>query len=94
MNRLNIRSFNVTRGDINGEVNICWDSVNEAQLYIIQYTGREYGNNEWKVADIVNESFCTLKGFKKNRTYYFRVAAVNGSKQGPWSRKIKKIINK
>lgn len=89
---MNIQSFNVTRGDEKGEVNITWDSVNDAKLYIVQYSGAAAKNNDWKVADIVNESFYTIRGLKKNRTYFFRVAAVNSSKQGPWSRKIKKNI--
>ena len=92
MNEFYIRGFNVTRGDEKGEVNISWDSVNGAHLYIIQFAGTGNKNNEWKVADIINESFYTLKGLKNNRSYFFRVAAVNSRKQGPWSRKIKKDI--
>lgn len=74
MSRLFIQSFNVTRGDDKGEVNISWDSISNAKLYIIQFSGTagSKNNNEWKVADIVNESFYTLKGLKKNRTYFFQ----------------------
>lgn len=91
MESLIISNINVTRGDEEGELNLSWDSLNDANLYVIQYgTGKQ--NVSWKVADIVNESRYTIKGLKEKKTYLFRVAVVNSSKQGPWSKVVEKSI--
>ncbi|MBE2227971.1 MAG: fibronectin type III domain-containing protein [Ignavibacteria bacterium] len=97
MKSMPVTNVSVTRGDENGEINITWDSLRHAELYVIQYgTGSRGDQKEdvsWKVADIINESNYTIKGLKKSKTYLFRVAAVTAKKQGPWSRTVKKSID-
>lgn len=90
MNALEINTMYVTRGDGAGEVNITWDSLDEADRYVVEYTTP--GKNGWMLADITNESSYTLKGLKLRRTYIFRVAAVNSSKKGPWCTPVKKKV--
>ncbi len=90
MNALEINTMYVTRGDGAGEVNITWDSLDEADRYVVEYTTP--GKNEWKLADITNESNYTLKGLKLRRTYIFRVSAVNSSQKGPWCTPVKKKV--
>lgn len=106
MKRTVVSNFNVTRGDEKGEINLSWDSVVNAELYVIQFSDLQNGANAkrtkklhsvsnnypWKTADIINESKYTIRGLKEKRTYKFRVAAVTSSKQGPWSRTVKKVI--
>lgn len=90
MKSMAVTNVNVTRGDEKGELNISWDSQQHAELYVIQYgTG-----NVWKVADIIDESKYTIRGLKESKTYLFRVAAVTAKKQGPWSKTVKKNIDK
>ncbi|MBL8017244.1 MAG: fibronectin type III domain-containing protein [Ignavibacteria bacterium] len=91
MNALVINTMYVTRGDGSGEVNISWDSLDEADTYVIEYR-TSGGKKSWKLADITSESICTLKGLKNRRTYAFRVAAVNSAKKGPWSVPVKKKV--
>ena len=95
-----VTNVNVTSGDEKGELNISWDSQQHAELYVIQYGT---GNNgaalkgervSWKVADIIDESKYTIRGLKESKTYLFRVAAVTAKKQGPWSKTVKKNIDK
>ncbi len=101
-----ISNLSVTRGDDKGEINLSWDSVESAELYVIQFSDSTIGlrlnraknaastsnNTSWKTADIINESKYTIRGLKERKTYSFRVAAVTSSNQGPWSRTVKKDI--
>jgi len=95
-----VTNVNVTRGDEKGELNISWDSQRHAEFYVIQYgtgnnaAGNSSGSVSWKVADIIDESKYTIRGLKESKTYLFRVAAVTAKKQGPWSKTVKKNIDK
>jgi Fibronectin type III domain len=106
MKRTLVSNLNATRGDEKGEINLSWDSITSAELYVIQFSVSKNGSalkeNKssegklteagWKTADIINESKYTIRGLKEKKTYLFRVAAVTTSKQGPWSRTVKKVI--
>ncbi len=101
-----VSKLNVTRGDETGEINLSWDSVKNAELYVIQFStaknrqaikdeksdDSKINNAGWETADIINESKYTIKGLREKKTYLFRVAAVTTSKQGPWSRTVRKEI--
>lgn len=91
MNALEIDTMYVTRGDGKGEVNITWDSLDEADKYIIEYSISS-ARKEWVLADITNESSYTIRGLKLQRTYIFRVAAVNSANKGPWCAPVKKKV--
>lgn len=100
MKSMVIENIYVAKGDETGELNLSWDSLKEAELYVIQYRDIKYPRTKkintdkksgaklkslWKVADITNEPKYTIKGLKSKRKYSFRVAAVNSTRQGPWS---------
>ena len=102
-----IENIYAARGADTGELNLSWDSLKEAELYVIQYmdtkSHRLKNNNSakksgtrikslWKVADITDEPKYTFKGLKGNRKYSFRVAAVSAEAQGPWSTTTEKEI--
>lgn len=92
VNELNISSINAAKGDLIGEVDLNWDGIEFADQYVIEFCNGT-GNTNWVLVDITNESKYTIKGLKPNKTYSFRVAAVNSSKQGPWSKQVKKRIS-
>lgn len=84
-------SFSASQGEIEGEIHLQWDSVNNANGYIVEYCIKSKRMN-WKQVDFVPVSRCIIAGNKLNKTYYFRVAAVNSDSQGPWSSVIEKRI--
>lgn len=84
-------SLSASLGEINGEVNLQWDTVNNANGYVVEYSIESRKMN-WRQIDFVSSSHCTVTGLKRNKVYCFRVAAVNSYDQGPWSRDIKKRV--
>ena len=90
-NELMISSISAAQGDVKGEVDLNWDGIDFADSYIIEYCNGNRKQN-WVLVDIINESKYTIKGLKPNKTYSFRVRAVNSQKQGPWSITIQKRI--
>lgn len=90
-NELMISSIAAAKGDVKGEVDLNWDGIDIADSYVIEFYNGSSKKN-WVLVDIINESKYTIKGLKPNRTYSFRVAAVNSQKQGPWSATVKKRI--
>ena len=80
-----------TKGDNPGEINLQWDSVNEATGYVVQVSKHNAKKN-WKHYDIVSESFCTVSGLKTKCTHLFRVAAISRKGQSEWSSEISKKI--
>ncbi len=91
MKELIISSINAAKGDLKNEVDLNWDGIENADSYMIECKIENNGN-KWTLVDIVNESKYTIKGLKQNKTYVFRVAAVNSLKQGPWSETVKKKL--
>lgn len=85
----------VTLGDLPGEVDLCWDAVEEAKSYVVQscrYTFSGKASLKWKHVDIVTESLCAVTGLKKGLTYGFRIAVISSSTQGCWSKPVYKKI--
>lgn len=81
-------SLSATIGELEGEIDLQWDSVKGAKSYVIEFSP---GNAQrWKQIDIVSVSKHTITNLKANTMYYFRIAALTGKKQGPWS----EIVNK
>ncbi len=81
-------SVSVCNSDLQGEVNLQWDSVPGAITYIIEF--KTDIANSWMVADTVISSKCTITGLRTNLLYCFRVAALNAKGQSKWSKTIKK----
>jgi hypothetical protein len=84
-----ITNIFATAGDLPGEINLQWDSINDATGYVIQ-AGKKNNNIRWKLLDIVFESKYTINGLKPQTEYCFRVAVLNKKKQNSWSRCIAK----
>lgn len=78
-----------TKGDEPGNINLQWDSVVGATSYVVQKSAKNC-KRIWKHVDIVTESSCKLEDLTKNKTYLFRVAAVNKLGQSNWSKEIEK----
>ena len=91
MKELTISTISAAKGDVKNEVDLNWDGIENADSYVIECR-LENIKDKWNLVDIVNESKYTIKGLKQNKTYEFRVAAVNSMKQGPWSKIVKKQI--
>ena len=91
MKELIISSISAAKGDVKNEVDLNWDGIENADSYVIECR-LENIKDKWNLVDIINESKYTIKGLKQNKTYLFRVAAVNSMKQGPWSEIVKKQI--
>jgi len=83
-------SVSVCNSDLQGEVNLQWDSVPGAITYIIEF--KTDIANSWMVADTVISSKCTITGLRTNLLYCFRVAALNAKGQSKWSKTIKKKL--
>jgi hypothetical protein len=77
-------------GKFKGEVNLQWDSVRKANLYVVELAPAKTG--KWKQVDIICSSIYTIEGLKQGCTYLFRVAAVYINGQGPWSKPVAKKI--
>ena len=78
-------------GDSKGEINLQWDSVKNADSYIIEIGKSNYSKDiRWKILDIISDPRYTVRNLRSNKDYFFRVAFVypDGSKEQ--SRKITK----
>lgn len=85
------QSLSAAIGELDGEINLQWDSVQGANSYIIEFC-RNKQNPSWRQIDIVSLSRYTITDLKAKSTYSFRVAAINGKAQGPWSEAVTKKI--
>lgn len=79
----------VSNGSFQGEVNLQWDAIIEANQYIIQISKNGTG---WQQIDIVSDPQYSLQGLKSGRTYSFRISALYRSGQGPWSEPVLKKV--
>ncbi len=84
-----MNNLSAAKGDSKGEINLQWDSVENAVSYIIEIASSNHSKEiKWKVLDIISDSRYTVRKLKSNKNYLFRVAVVNGNGQGELSRKI------
>ena len=84
-----MNNLSAAKGVSKGEINLQWDSVENAVSYIIEIANTNHSNDiKWKVLDIISESRYTVRSLKSNKVYYFRVAYVNGEGHCELSRKI------
>src|SRR4030095_15247823 len=79
----------VSNGTFEGEVNLQWDAMKEANRYIIQVSKNGTG---WQQIDIVSDPQYSLSGLRSGRTYCFRISALYRSGQGPWSNPVMKKV--
>jgi hypothetical protein len=88
-------SLSATIGEKDGEIDLHWDPVKNANSYAVEMREKDKKQN-WKLIDIASSSRYTLTSLRHNVTYCFRVSALNNSHQGPWSNVVikKSIKNK
>lgn len=79
----------VSNGIFEGEVNMQWDAVKNANRYIVQLSKNGTG---WKQVDIISDPQYTLNGLKPGTTYSFRYCALFNNSQGLWSEPVIKKI--
>lgn len=82
-----------TSGDRDGEIDLVWDPVSNARLYIIQKSSGSLRPANWKDEDIITKSCYTVSKLKSGHKYWFRVAAAGSGGQGPWSKPVRKKPN-
>ena len=83
-------SLSATSGDSEGEINLVWEPVKNARTYVVQKSKGSKHPLKWMNEDIVTKSNCTVTKLKSRHKYWFRVAAVGRSGQGPWSKFVQK----
>ena len=84
-----MNNLSAAKGTSKGEINLQWDSVENAESYIIEIANSNHSKDiKWKVLDIISESHYTVRSLRSNKDYYFRVAYVNGEGQSELSHKI------
>lgn len=84
-----MNNLSAAKGTSKGEINLQWDSVENAVSYIIEIANTSHSKDiKWKVLDIISESRYTVRSLRSNKDYYFRVAYVNVEGQSELSRKI------
>ena len=83
-------ALSATSGDIDGEIDLIWEPVSNANTYIIQKCSSSVKPLHWLNLDIVAKSSYTVSRLKSNHLYRFRVAAVSHSGQSEWSRPVQK----
>lgn len=74
-----------TSGDSEGEIDLVWEPVTEADIYIIQKSSGSLKPTNWRDEDIITKSSYTVSNLKTGHKYWFRVAAVGSETRGHWS---------
>lgn len=76
--------FLATMGDMEGEIDLAWDPVKGANVYMVEC--KEHNDAaSWELVKPVTDSKMTVTGLTSGNEYAFRVAAVGAAGQGPWS---------
>ena len=77
-------NLSAAKGCSKGEINLQWDSDENADSYIIEFACMIRSKVvKWKILDIISDSHYTVKNLKSNRKYMFRIALAdkNGNKK-------------
>ncbi len=83
-------SVSATSGDSGGEIHLAWEPVRGAKSYIVQRSIKSSEPGRWIQEDIITKSSYTVSKLKSGQKYWFRVACVSSSGQGPWSEPVLK----
>lgn len=76
--------FLATMGDLEGEIDLTWDPVRGAKVYMIECKPHNDAG-VWELVRPVTDSKATIEELVSGDVYAFRVAAVGTAGQGPWS---------
>ena len=75
---MKLDNLSAAKGNSKGEINLQWDSVENAVSYVIEYSNSNNTENlKWKILDIVFDSRYTVKNLKSNKNYFFRILSVD-----------------
>jgi hypothetical protein len=74
-----------TMGDLDGEIDLTWNAVANAQSYIVQISPNPPTDTSWTQAAVVTASKHTVKNLTSGTKYWFRVCAVGSGGQSGWS---------
>ncbi len=81
-----------TIGDLDGEIDLDWDSVRGATSYVMQRSVDPPTATSWQSAGVVTKSKGTITGLTSGTKYWFRVAAVGAAGQGAWSNPASRVV--
>ena len=74
-----------TSGDDEGEIDLVWEPLKTADVYLIQKSTGSLKPTKWRIEDIITKSSYTVSKLKSGYKYWFRVAAVCSKTRGQWS---------
>jgi hypothetical protein len=77
--------LSATTGDKEGAIDLAWNRIAGAKSYVVEMTTDAAAATGWKSAGVCTKSSNTVTGLTSGQKYWFRVAAVGASGQGPWS---------
>lgn len=77
-----------TSGDLDGEIDLAWEPVEDANSYVLQVSRSGNNRSAWVQEDVVSRSSYTISRLKSGKTYWFRVAAADSRGQSPWSKPV------
>ena len=73
-----MNNLSAAKGYNKGEINLQWDSEENADSYIIEIASVIRSNEtKWKILDIISDSHYTVKNLKSNKNYMFRIALAD-----------------
>lgn len=68
-----------------GVTKLSWEAMNDVAVYIIQMSTDPLNEAGWEIVGSSTKSRCEISGAQPGKPVWYRVAAVNGAGQGPWS---------
>lgn len=80
-----VQLLRATMGDFPGSVDLQWNPLKGAKLFIIQHTATPENEASWQDSGIATRSSFTVEGLASGTKYYFRVCAQGTAGKGPWS---------
>ncbi len=88
---MTLENLSAAKGDSKGEINLQWDSVENAVSYIVEIGNSNCANDiKWRVIDIISDSHYTVRNLKSEKNYFFRVASADRNGKKELSRKVTK----
>lgn len=75
----------LTMGDVDGEIDLAWNSAQGAQSYVVQMSPNPPNDSSWTQAAVVATSKHSINNLTSGTKYWFRVAAVGVGGQSGWS---------
>ena len=81
-----------TIGDLDGEIDLDWDSVRGAISYVMQRSVDPPTATSWQSAGVVTKSKGSVTGLTSGTKFWFRVAAVGAAGQGAWSNPASRVV--